>query len=122
MLILARAIGMDYAKNAKGFLTALPPRLLPNNVRSAEDHVVVQLGAHRIQIAEVKAETGGKNSLTLFQGIVAQFPNRTTMPAFLIALADKTRPGIFFGGDLSTEGLNHLQNVVADGRTYGIWT
>ncbi|WP_333815521.1 hypothetical protein [Tabrizicola sp.] len=122
MPILARSIGLGYAKDAKAFVKALPKRLLPAGLRGGEDHIHGTLGAHAIQLAEVTVETGGKNSKTLFKGIVAQFPNRTAMPAFFIAREDKTRPGIFFGGDLSTDGLRHLRNLVAGGRTYGIWT
>lgn len=124
MPILARAIGLDYDKAAKPFVQGLPERLLPaRGIRHGEDHVHGILGAHAIQMAEVHVETGGKNSRTLFRGIVAQFPNRVTMPAFFLALEDKTRPGMFFGGDLSTEGLFHLRNVAGGGgRTYGVWT
>lgn len=123
MPILARAIGMRYGKNARSFVNGLPRRLLPASAeRSGEDHILGQLGAHAIQMAEVKVETGGRSSRTLFQGVVAQFSNRTAMPAFFIALADKTRPGFFFGGDLSTEGLHHLRDVSVGGRSYGIWT
>lgn len=123
MPILARTIGLGYAKDATPFVQSLPKRLLPDrSVRKGEDHLSGDLGAHAIQMAEVTAETGGKNSKTLFKGIVAQFPNRAAMPAFFIALEDKTRPGIFFGGDLSTDGLHPLRNVMAGGRCYGIWT
>ncbi len=122
MPVLARSIGMHFDKNASSFLNGLPARLLPKGVRKAEDHVHGDLGAHAIQMAEVHIETGGKNSRTLFQGIVAQFPNRVDMPAFFIALEDKTRPGRFFGGDLSTDGLHHLRTVLHGGRAYGIWT
>ena len=124
MPILARAIGLTYTKDARGFVKTLPKRLLPaRGVRKGEDHVHGTIGAHAIQMAEVKVETGGKNSRTLFNGIVAQFPNRTTMPAFFIALEDSTRPGMFFGGDLTTEGLYPLRTVVGNGgRRYGIWT
>ncbi|MBN8629247.1 MAG: hypothetical protein J0L76_00155 [Rhodobacterales bacterium] len=124
MPILARAIGLDYSKDAKPFARALPKRLLPERgIRAGEDHVRGTIGAHAIQMAEVNVETGGKNSRTLFKGIVAQFPNRTAMPAFFIALEDKTRRGLFFGGDLSTEGLYHLRNVTGNGgRSYGVWT
>jgi hypothetical protein len=124
MPILAGAIGLAYDKGAKSFVQGLPKRLLPaRGIRSGEDHVQGTLGAHAIQMAEVHVETGGKNSRTLFRGIVAQFPNRIAMPAFFLALEDKTRPGMFFGGDLSTEGLHHLRNVSGgDGRTYGVWT
>lgn len=124
MPILARAIGLEYSKDAKPFAKALPKRLLPERgIRAGEDHVRGTIGAHAIQMAEVNVETGGKNSTTLFKGIVAQFPNRTAMPAFFIALEDKTRPGFFFGGDLSTGGLHHLRNVTGNaGRSYGVWT
>lgn len=122
MPVLARSIGLSYDKNAKSFLNSLPSRLLPKGVRKAEDHVHGSLGAHEIQMAEVSVETGGKNSRTLFKGIVAQFPNRVAMPAFFIALEDKTRPGMFFGGDLSTDGLHHLRTVLNGGRAYGVWT
>ncbi len=124
MPILARAIGLGYSKDAKGFVKALPKRLLPaRGIRAGEDHVHGAIGAHAIQMAEVNVETGGKNSRTLFKGIVAQFPNRTSMPAFFVALEDKTRPGFFFGGDLSTEGLFHLRTVTGNGgRSYGVWT
>ena len=124
MPILARTIGLEYSKDAKTFVKGLPNRLLPSRgIRAGEDHVHGSIGSHAIQMAEVNVETGGKNSHTLFKGIVAQFPNRTAMPAFFIALADKTRPGFFFGGDLSTEGLYHLRNVTGNGgRSYGVWT
>lgn len=124
MPILARAIGLGYSKDAGGFVKALPKRLLPERgIRAGEDHVHGAIGAHAIQMAEVNVETGGKNSRTLFKGIVAQFPNRAAMPAFFVALEDKTRPGMFFGGDLSTEGLFHLRTVTGNGgRSYGVWT
>ena len=124
MPILARTIGLTYSKDAKLFVKALPKRLLPaRGVRAGEDHVHGSIGAHAIQMAEVNVETGGKNSRTLFKGIVAQFPNRTTMPAFFVALEDKTRPGFFFGGDLSTEGLYQHSTITGNGgRRYGVWT
>ncbi|MGL4237479.1 hypothetical protein [Tabrizicola sp.] len=124
MPLLATAVGLSYSKEAGSFVSALPVRLLPaRGIRKGEDHVQGKLGAHAIQMAEVHVETGGKNSRTLFKGIVAQFPNRAMMPAFFIALEDKTRPGMFFGGEISTDGLNHLRNVSGNGgRIYGIWT
>jgi hypothetical protein len=124
MPVLASAVGLTYAKDAKAFVNGLPKRLLPGRgIRAGEDYIRGALGAHAIQMSEVNVETGGKNSRTLFKGIVAQFPNRTAMPAFFVALEDKTRPGMFFGGDLSTEGLYHLRNVSGGGgRTYGVWT
>jgi hypothetical protein len=97
--------------------------LLPKGIKTGEDLVDGSLGVHQVQMAEVKVETGGKNSRTLFAGLVARFPNRTAMPAFFVAREDKTRPGIFFGGDLSTNGL-YQQNTVTGGggARYGVWT
>ena len=110
--------------SGSSFVSTLPKRLLPaRGVRAGEDHVHGTMGAHAIQMAEVNVETGGTNSRTLFKGIVAQFPNRTAMPAFFVALEDKTRPGFFFGGDLSTEGLFQHSTVTGNGgRRYGVWT
>ncbi|CAN1560867.1 hypothetical protein MCELHM10_02639 [Paracoccaceae bacterium] len=123
MPVLAAAVGLTYAKDAGGFLRALPVRLLPKGVKSAEDLVQGNLGAHRIEMAEIKIETGGKNSRTLFAGLIARFPNRVAMPAFFIAREDKTRPGMFFGGELSTDGLYHLRSVIGGGgASYGVWT
>lgn len=124
MPVLSQAIGLQYSKDAGPFVKTLPKRLLPERgIRSGEDHVQGTLGAHAIQMAEVQVETGGKRSRTLFKGIVARFPNRRTMPAFFVALEDKTRPGMFFGGDLSTEGLFQLRTVTGNGgRNYGVWT
>lgn len=124
MPVLAAAVGLAYSKDAGGFLRSLPDRLLPKSSRhSAEDLVQGNLGAHRIEMLEVKVETGGKHSRTLFAGLVARFPNRVAMPAFFIAREDKTRPGLFFGGELSTEGLYFLRSVPGGGgASYGIWT
>ena len=123
MPVLANAVGLSYQKDSKAFLRALPARLLPKGIKTGEDLVSGSLGAHQVQMAEVKVETGGKNSRTLFAGLVARFPNRTAMPAFFVAREDKTRPGIFFGGDLSTNGL-YQQNTVTGGggARYGVWT
>lgn len=124
MPVVAKTIGMTYEKDAKPFLKSLPPRLLPKAaVRSAEDYVHGTLGHHMIRMAEIKLETGGKNSTTLFKGLVTQFPNRVAMPAFFIADEAQTRPGMFFGGRIATDGLHHLRNVKgASGVTYGVWT
>lgn len=123
MPVLARSIGFAYGKNARGFVASLPDRLMPTRAEvSGEDHLKGTLGAYAIQMAQVTAETGGKDSTVLFKGIVAQFPNRTAMPAFFIAPEDKTRPAFFLGGNLSTKGLEHLRSVQAGGRSFGVWT
>lgn len=124
MPVVARAVGLTYSKDARAFLSALPPRLLPKSaVRTAEDFVHGTLGNHMIRMAEVKAETGGKNSRTLFRGLVAQFDNRIAMPAFFLAPEPQTRPGMIFGAWMPTDGLHHLRDIIGpSGVTYGLWT
>jgi hypothetical protein len=123
MPILAQAVGLSYGKHAKPFINAIPQRLLPKGRRVAEGYVHGKLGPYAIQMARIEVETGGDAAQTLFKGIVAQFPTRVSMPAFFLALEDKTRPGFFSSADLKTEGLDHLRNVWGgSGRTYGVWT
>jgi hypothetical protein len=124
MPIVASAVGLTYQKNAKPFLASLPDRLLPGQgIKAAEDHVTGQLGRHRIAMAEVKVETGGKNSRTLFKGVVAQLGNQVAMPAFFLAPPDQTRPGVIFNAWMPTDGLHHLRDVATpSGAVLGLWT
>jgi hypothetical protein len=124
MPLVAKAVGLTYQKDAKGFFRALPPALLPKTaVRTGEDYVIARLGPHEIRLAEVKVETGGKNSRTLFEGIVAEFHNRVPMPAFLLAPHEQTRPGVLFGSWIPTDGLVHRRDIAGpSGTEYGLWT
>ena len=123
MPIVAGAVGLVYTKDATAFRESLPDRLLPGQARrSAEDLVYGQLGNHTIHMAEVKVETGGKNSRTLFKGVVARIPNSIAMPAFFLAPKEQTRPGMIFSAWIPTDGLSHLRDVTgAAGRVYGLW-
>jgi len=123
MPVLAQAVGLSYDKNAKAFLAGLPRNLLPQKAaQSAEDHVHGRLGNHRIDMAEVRVVTGGKNSKTLFKGLVAQFPNSVPMPIFFLAPLSKTKPGVIFSAWMPTEGLTHLRDVTGpSGTPYGVW-
>lgn len=124
MPVVAGAIGLDFDKTAKDFRATLPARLLPRKaVIHAEDNVHGQLGAHRVDVAEVTVETGGKHSKTLFRGLVARFPNSITMPEFLLLPESKTKSGVLFGAWMPTDGLTHLRNISGrSGETYGLWT
>jgi hypothetical protein len=124
MPVIAQAVGLTYAKDGRGFLDTLPARLLPRQTRRrAEDHVAGQLGQHEIRMAEVKVETGGKNSRTLFQGLVVAFRNRVPMPAFFLAPPRQTDPGVLFGAWIEVDDLHHLRDVQGTaGEVYGLWT
>lgn len=124
MPVVAKAVGLTYTKDGKGYLRSLPERLLPRqSLKQAEDYVVGQLGSHEIRMAEVKVETGGKHSRTLFQGLVVEFRNQAPMPAFFLAPPDQTSPGVLFGSWILVDDLHHQRNVVTpSGPVLGLWT
>jgi hypothetical protein len=124
MPVVARAVGLTYQKDGTGFLRSLPPRLLPRHTqRRAEDYVTGRLGRHEIRMAEVEVETGGKNSRTLFKGLVVEFRNQVPMPAFFLASPEQTAPGVLFGGWINVDDLHHLRDLSGpSGGTYGLWT
>lgn len=122
MPILAGAVGLTHGKLAGTFVARLPKRLLPSPAeRQGEDWVTGRLATHMIEMAEVKVDTGGKSPRGLFQGVVAQFPNRRPMPAFFLARADLTSPGPLGGASLSTEGLHHLRDLPVGDGVLGLW-
>jgi len=123
MPLLAEAVGLTYSKDAKAFVKALPKELLPQRaLNRGEDLITGQLGAHSLRMAEVKVVTGGRNSKTLFMGLIVQIPNRVPMPLIFIAPEDKTGGNRFFSSGLSTEGMVYLQPATGPaGRAYGVW-
>lgn len=122
MPILASTVGLSYDKNATGFAKVLPKRLLPDGVRSGEDLLSGRIGGRMIRMAEVKVETGGKNSRTLFKGVVANFPNAVAMPPFFIAEEGQTGRSFWFGNRLDVDGLVKIRTVSGRaGRSYGVW-
>jgi hypothetical protein len=123
MPIMAQALGLGYQQDASYFLSTLPVRLLPKaGKRSAEDMISGKIGDRAIRFAEVKLETGGKNSSTLFQGIVAEFPNLAPMPPFFLADEGKTRTWLGFAGPIKVDDLIRIDSVPgSEGRVYGVW-
>ncbi|MDX8349207.1 hypothetical protein SLH49_14570 [Cognatiyoonia sp. IB215446] len=117
---LAKAIDLEYEQNGRAFLDALPARLLPKaGVRRAEDCISGTIDDRPFALAEVKFETGGKNSRTLFRGIVVRFQNAAPIPAFFIAPERKT------GGWFSRMNVDDLVQVDSvtgqNGEVYGVW-
>ena len=123
MPLMAEALGMGYLQNASHFMQSLPPRLLPKaSRRIAEDLIAGRIGDRSIRFAEMKVETGGKNSSTLFQGIVAEFPNLAPMPPFFIADEGQTRNWLGFAGPIKVDDLLRIDTMTGNsGKVYGIW-
>jgi hypothetical protein len=119
--IVASALGMTYAKDARDFVRNLPPVLLPRGALSAEDHVTVLIGTRTIHLAEFRVSARGFQGRTLFQGVVLRTANRALLPPFLLAPVQSARPGIAFGNLLSTDGFRHLRDVRLRAGSFGLW-
>lgn len=119
---LARSMDLAYDKAATGFVQDLPQRLLPQRLIKAEDMLTGQIGGRAVRFAEVKVETGGKNSQVLFQGIVIRVPNATALPAFFLARRDQTvRAWHQINPRLSVEGLEPVIDTRDLPADLGIW-
>jgi hypothetical protein len=123
MPLLTRAAGLSYDQKGRWFLDSLPPRLLPKaSDRTCEDVLSGRIGDRPIRFAEVKIETGGKNSSTLFRGVVMEFPNLVDMPAFFIASERETRGFFIFKGNIRVDDLVQVQTLTGrSGAEYGVW-
>jgi hypothetical protein len=118
---LARTMGLSFRRDGKAFLATLPERLLPKAVVTAEDHLTGRIGGREVDLAEVKVETGGKNSRTLFKGLVIRIPNLVPLPAAFVAPAQQTEKGFLRGAWLNTNGLFRIKDIMIQGAPYAIW-
>ena len=122
MPILAKTVGLSYQKDASYYVKGLPARLLPDAHIKGEDYVHGTPGGRSIRMAEVTVETGGKNSRTLFKGIVANFRNSVAMPPFFIADEAETGTSFWFGNKLDVDDLVEIRFITGEtGQTYGVW-
>lgn len=119
--IVASALGMTYAKDARDFVRGLPPVLLPRGALSAEDHVTVLIGTRTVHLAEIRVRARRFQGRTLFQGVVLRATNRALLPPFLLAPVQNARPGIAFGNLLSTDGFRHLRDITLSAGSFGLW-
>lgn len=122
MPAIARSIGFHYDPDPGHFRDMIPPRLLPRaGVRKVEDLIEGEVAGRKVQMAEAKYETGGKNSSVLFRGIVARVPNAVPMPAFFLAPEAQTRGLFGFAGRIRVDDLVAYGARERGGTTYGIW-
>lgn len=121
---LARMIGLSYRQNDRSFLDALPERLLPRAARKGVDDVVEGvIGGRTIRFGELTLATGGKNSRTLFRGIVAAVPNVAPLPPFFLAVESETRGWFGFAGRIDVGDLTHVRSITSrSSEVLGVWT
>jgi hypothetical protein len=123
MPIIAQAFGLGYQKAPQDFYPTLPKNFIPQGGRrSVDDLMSGSIAGRSFRFAECKTETGGKNSSTLFKGIVLEVRSSGTMPEFLIASEKETKGFLFFKGKVQVEGMVMIhQSLGHDNQTYGLW-
>lgn len=124
MPIVAAAFGLTHVKGDQNYLKAMPPVFIPQgNVGKVDDTIVGQVAGRTFRFAEVRTATGGKNSRTLFRGIVMDVPCRAGLPDFIL-VAEKQTQGLFWGkGNVPVDGLIRTHQARSRaGDTYGVWS
>jgi hypothetical protein len=120
---LASAMDLAYEHSPRAFIGTLPGRLLPGGGRkSAEDMLSGKLAGRTMRFAEVLVETGGKNSRTLFDGIVIELPLARELPSFFVAAEKETEGRFGLAGNLGIIDLVRLDTVTRQGMAYGVWS
>jgi hypothetical protein len=124
MPIIAKAFSLQYEKSPKGFYDMIPRALIPfGGRRSVDDMMSGQLAGRNFRFAECKTATGGKNSRTLFKGVVLILDARDGMPDLVIASEKDTKGFLIFPGRVNVDDMQLVHQVqAADGQTYGLWT
>ncbi|NGM46943.1 hypothetical protein G5B31_15505 [Rhodobacter sp. SGA-6-6] len=124
MPVIARAFGLGYVKSPKDFYPTLPKNFIPQGgQRSVDDMMSGTVAGRSFRFAECKTETGGKNSSTLFQGLVLEVRASGSVPEFIIASEKETKGFLFFKGKVQVEGMELIrQSTGSDGQTYGLWS
>ncbi len=124
MPIIAQAFGLHYQKAPSGFFETLPRNFIPlGGRRSVDDMMDGRVAGRSFRFAECKTETGGKNSSTLFKGIVLDVQSAGTLPSFIIASEKETRGFLFFKGRVQVDDMMLVhQSTGSDGQAYGLWS
>lgn len=120
---ICNAFGLEYQKSPKGYFDTIPKGFIPlGGRRSCDDIMVGKVAGQSFRLAEVKTETGGKNSVVLFKGLVIGLESRGAPPQFLLASLKETKGFLFFKGNVPVQGMESLDTFSGpDGTQYGIW-
>gem|GEM_PF-1656496 len=123
MPILAKTVGLYHTKGGRDFTRTLPTRLLPRYPIGADDVLSGKVEGRQMQFAEIKVETGGKNSTVLFDGLVIRFPLSVELPEFFIADQKETEKRFLAGPKIKVDDLVYSRSTKGpSGRTYGLWS
>lgn len=98
MPIVATTFGLTHDKTGGSFLSIVPFRIPPrSNLNTVEDHLTGTIGERVWHAAEVRTETGGKNSRVHFDGIVIHVASAGPLPALMACRIEETQ-GSFWQG------------------------
>lgn len=124
MPIIAQTFGLQYEKAPNGFFDTLPGNFIPlGGRRSVDDMMQGRVADRSFRFAECKTETGGKNSSTLFRGVVLCVQSAGTLPSFIITSEKETRGFLFFKGRVQVDDMMLVhQSTGSDGQAYGLWS
>jgi hypothetical protein len=124
MPILASTLNLSHQKTAKYFINQIPETFIPRGGKqTCDDLMSGQIAGRSFSFAEVKTETGGKNSSTLFDGVVIEVKAREMLPEFLIAPVKQTKGFWFFKGNVNVENQSRWHTGYGgDGQEYGLWS
>jgi len=120
---ISEAFGLLHEKSPRGFFETLPKNFIPQGgKRTVDDMMNGKVAGRTFRFAECKTETGGKNSSTLFQGVVIEVQASGTVPEFLIASEKETKGFLFFKGKVQVQDMQLVHQATGhNGETYGLW-
>lgn len=124
MPILARVFGLGYQKSPQNFYQNLPVNFIPmGGRRSVDDMMSGRVAERAFHFAESKTETGGKNSRTLFRGVILDLESKKGLPEFIIALEQETTGTFLSKVRVKVEDMALLHRATGhDGQAYGMWS
>jgi hypothetical protein len=119
---VAATIGLTHRGPDPAFLDGLPDGLLPyGRRRRAEDVLSGHIAGRAIRLAEVRIERGGKNSSTLFRGVVAEVATSAPLPDLYIAPISSGWGLFTAGGPMETADRVQVGTFAVHRDDYGIW-
>ncbi len=130
MPIVAKAFGLTHDKAGGSFLGIVPFRIPPrSNQNTVDDHLTGTIGGRVWHAAEVRTETGGKNSKLYFDGIVIHVRTDGPLPGLMACRTEETQGSFWHGsarinvGDLTpvTMPSTRMPHGFGVWRTDGKW-
>ncbi len=123
MPILAQAFGLRYVKSPVTYFNMLPANFVPRGgLQHCDDLMSGTIAERQYQFLEIKTETGGKNSRTLFDGVVVEVATRRSLPGFLIAPVAETQGFWIFKGRVGVDEKALMFTTPGpNGQDYGLW-